>query len=253
MLTRGRRFWDMPARTRQVGRCTAATLDLLSGGRVLLGLGISGPQVVEGWHGQLYGKPLVRTREYIEIVRGILAREAPVDYQGEAYQIRIKGGTGLGKPLKLIIHPLRARIPIYLAAIGPKNIELAGELADGWLPIFFSPAREAAYLAPLEAGLAKRQAAEAFDIAPSVTVVLGSDTQRCREVVKPMLALYIGGMGAKGKNFYNDLARRYGYEAAAEEIQEVYLAGHQNEAIGAVADSLRDEGALCGPQQPTAG
>jgi F420-dependent oxidoreductase-like protein len=245
----GTAILQMPARTPAMTAMTAATLDLLSGGRVLLGLGLSGPQVVEGWHGQLYGKPLVRTREYIEIVRRIWAREAPLDYQGEAYQIPIKGGTGLGKPLKLIIHPLRARIPIYLAAIGPKNIELAGELADGWLPIFFSPAREAAYLAPLEAGLAKRQAAEAFDIAPTVTVVLGSDTQECREVVKPMLALYIGGMGARGKNFYNDLARRYGYEAAAEQIQELYLAGHKNEATAAVPDALVDEVALCGPKE----
>ncbi len=245
----GTSILQMPARTPAMTAMTAATLDLLSGGRVLLGLGLSGPQVVEGWHGQPYGKPLVRTREYIEIVRRILAREAPLDYQGEAYQIPIKGGTGLGKPLKLIIHPLRARIPIYLAAIGPKNIELAGELADGWLPIFFSPAREAAYLAPLEAGLAKRQAAEVFDIAPSVTVVLGSDAQECREVVKPMLALYIGGMGARGKNFYNDLARRYGYEAAAEQIQELYLAGHKNEATAAVPDALVDEVALCGPKE----
>src|SRR6266852_1675451 len=245
----GTAILQMPARTPAMTAMTAATLDLLSGGRVLLGLGLSGPQVVEGWHGQPYGKPLVRTREYIEIVRRIWAREAPLDYQGEAYQIPIKGSTGLGKPLKLIIHPLRARIPIYLAAIGPKNIELAGELANGWLPIFFSPVREAAYLAPLEAGLAKRQAAEAFDIAPSVTVVLGSDAQECREVVKPMLALYIGGMGARGKNFYNDLARRYGYEGAAKQIQDLYLDGKKSEAMAAVPDELVDEIALCGPRE----
>ncbi|HKF38859.1 MAG TPA: LLM class F420-dependent oxidoreductase [Ktedonobacteraceae bacterium] len=245
----GTAILQMPARTPAMTAMTAATLDLLSGGRVLLGLGLSGPQVVEGWHGQPYGKPLVRTREYIEIVRRIWARETPLDYQGEEYQIPIKGGTGLGKPLKLITHPLRSRIPIYLAAIGPKNIELAGELADGWLPIFFSPLREAAYLAPLEAGLAKRQGPEAFDIAPSVTVVLGSDTQACRNLVKPALALYIGGMGARGKNFYNDLARRYGYEAAADQIQDLYLAGRKNEAIAAVPDALVDEVALCGPKE----
>src|SRR5260221_964412 len=145
----GTAILQMPARTPAMTAMTAATLDLLSGGRVLLGLGLSGPQVVEGWHGQPYGKPLVRTREYIEIVRRILAREAPLDYQGEAYQIPIKGGTGLGKPLKLIIHPLRARIPIYLAAIGPKNIELAGELSDGWLPLFFSPAGKRPISLPL--------------------------------------------------------------------------------------------------------
>ncbi len=245
----GTAILQMPARTPAMTAMTAATLDLLSGGRVLLGLGLSGPQVVEGWHGQPYGKPLVRTREYIEIVRRILAREAPLDFQGEEYQIPIQGGTGLGKPLKLIIHPRRSRIPIYLAAIGPKNIELAGEIADGWLPIFFSPARESAYLAPLEVGLAKRQAPEAFDIAPTVTVVLGSDVQGCRDFVKPMLALYIGGMGAKGKNFYNDLARRYGYEAEAEEIQDLYLAGKKNEAAAAVPDALVDEVALCGPKE----
>ncbi|MBF6591956.1 MAG: LLM class F420-dependent oxidoreductase, partial [Ktedonobacterales bacterium] len=196
---------QMPARSPAMTAMTAATLDLLSGGRVLLGLGLSGPQVVEGWHGQPYGKPLTRTREYIEILRRIWAREAPLDFQGEEYAIPLAGGTGLGKPLKLILHPLRPRIPIYLAAIGPKNIELAGELADGWLPIFFSPARESAYLPSLEAGLARRQFSEPFDIAPTVTIVLGDDVAACRAFVKPMLALYIGGMGARGRNFYNDL------------------------------------------------
>ncbi len=240
---------QMPARTPAMTAMTAATLDLLSGGRVLLGLGLSGPQVVEGWHGQPYGKPLARTREYIEILRRIWAREAPLEYKGEEYRIPIDGGTGLGKPLKLIVHPLRARIPIYLAAIGPKNIELAGELADGWLPIFFAPQREEAYLAPLSAGLAKRQAGEAFDIAPTVSVVLGDDVQECRNQVKPMLALYIGGMGARGRNFYNDLACRYGYEAAAREIQDLYLAGRKLEAMAAVPDALVDEVALCGPKE----
>jgi F420-dependent oxidoreductase-like protein len=240
---------QMPARTPAMTAMTAATLDLLSGGRVLLGLGLSGPQVVEGWHGQPYGKPLVRTREYIEIVRRIWAREAPLDYKGAEYQIPIEGGTGLGKPLKMIIHPLRPRIPIYLAAIGPKNIELAGEIADGWLPIFFSPQRENAYLAPLRAGLAKRQAAETFDIAPTVTIVLGSDAQGCRDFLKPMLALYVGGMGARGKNFYNDLVCRYGYEAAAHQIQGLYLEGKKNEAAAAVPDALVDEVALCGPKE----
>ncbi len=240
---------QMPARTPAMTAMTAATLDLLSGGRVLLGLGLSGPQVVEGWHGQPYGKPLVRTREYIEILRRIWAREAPLEYKGEEYQIPIEGGTGLGKPLKLIIHPLRKRIPVYLAAIGPKNIELAGEIADGWLPIFFAPEREDAYLAPLNAGLAKRQSSEPFDIAPAVTVVVGDDVQECRNQVKPMLALYIGGMGARGKNFYNDLACRYGYEAAAREIQDLYLAGRKLEAMAAVPDMLVDEVALCGPKE----
>ncbi|HEU5367586.1 MAG TPA: LLM class F420-dependent oxidoreductase [Ktedonobacterales bacterium] len=240
---------QMPARTPAMTAMTAATLDLLSGGRFLLGLGLSGPQVVEGWHGQPYGKPLARTREYIEILRRIWAREAPLDFQGEEYHIPIQNGTGLGKPLKIIIHPLRSRIPIYLAAIGPKNIELAGELADGWLPIFFAPQRESAYLEPLSAGLAKRQASESFDIAPTVSVVLGDDVQESRNQIKPMLALYIGGMGARGRNFYNDLACRYGYEAAAHEIQDLYLEGRKLEAMAAVPDALVDEVALCGPKE----
>jgi len=240
---------QMPARTPAMTAMTAATLDLLSGGRVLLGLGLSGPQVVEGWHGQPYGKPLTRTREYIEIVRHIWAREAPLVFKGEEYQIPLDGGTGLGKPLKLTVHPLRPRIPIYLAAIGPRNIALAGEIADGWLPIFFAPGREAVYLPPLTAGLARRQATDAFDIAPTVTVVVGKDIQACRDAVKPMLALYIGGMGARGKNFYHDLACRYGYEATANQIQDLYLAGRKNEAAAAVPDALVDEVALCGPKE----
>jgi F420-dependent oxidoreductase-like protein len=245
----GTGIMQMPARTPAMTAMTAATLDLLSGGRVLLGLGLSGPQVVEGWHGQPYGKPLTRTREYVEIVRRIWAREAPLDYQGEEYQIPIAGGTGLGKPLKLIVHPLRPRIPIYLAAIGPKNIELAGEIADGWLPVFFSPAKEQAYLQPLQDGLARRQATEPFDIAPTVTIVLGDDAQACRDFVKPMLALYVGGMGARGRNFYNDLVCRYGYEAAARAIQDLYLDGRKHEAAAAVPDALVDEVALCGPKE----
>lgn len=240
---------QMPARTPAMTAMTAATLDLLSGGRVLLGLGVSGPQVVEGWHGQPYGKPLVRTREYVEIVRAIWARKEPLAYKGDEYQIPIEGGTGLGKPLKITIHPLRSRIPIYLAAIGPKNIELAGEIADGWLPIFFAPAREQAYLAPLDKGLAKRTSSEPFDIAPVVTVVVGDDVQACRDSVKPNLALYIGGMGARGKNFYNDLARRYGYEAAAEQIQDLYLDGKPKAAAAAVPDALVDDVCLCGPKE----
>jgi F420-dependent oxidoreductase-like protein len=245
----GTGIMQMPARSPAMTAMTAATLDLLSRGRMLLGLGLSGPQVVEGWHGQPYGKPLTRTREYVEIVRRILAREVPLDFQGEEYQIPIQGGTGLGKPLKIILHPLRPRIPIYLAAIGPKNIELAGEIADGWLPVFFAPARQEAYLPPLEAGLARRDGATPFDIAPSAMVVVGDDVAACRQFVKPMLALYIGGMGARGKNFYNDLVRRYGYEAAADEVQDLYLAGRKQDAAAAVPDALVDEVALCGPRE----
>jgi F420-dependent oxidoreductase-like protein len=241
---------QIPARTPAMTAMSAATLDLLSKGRVLLGVGVSGPQVVEGWHGQPYGRPLVRTREYVEILRRIWARKEPLNFQGEEYQIPISGGTGLGKPLKLTIHPYRPRIPIYLAAIGPKNIELAGEIADGWLPIFYSPARENQLLPDLDRGLAKRDAtAEPFDIAPTVHVVVGDDVGACRDMLKPMLALYIGGMGARGKNFYNDLACRYGYQAAAKEIQDLYLEGKKQSAALAVPDELVDEVALCGPRE----
>ncbi|MCS6805053.1 MAG: LLM class F420-dependent oxidoreductase [Acidobacteriota bacterium] len=248
----GTAIMQMPARTPAMTAMTAATLDHLSGGRFLLGLGVSGPQVVEGWHGVPYGKPLVRTREYVEIVRTILKREQPLEYHGEHYQIPVKGGTGLGKPLKLLLHPRRAQIPIYLAAVGPKNVALAAEIADGWLPVFFSPQRVNLYRQWLDEGFARRSAAAAeasFDIAPTASVVVGQDVAACRAKVKPLLALYIGGMGARGKNFYNDIARRYGYEEAAERIQELYLTGRQREAVAAVPDALVDEVALCGPRE----
>jgi F420-dependent oxidoreductase-like protein len=234
---------------------TAATLDLMSGGRFLLGIGASGPQVAEGWHGQAYGKPLGKTREYIEIVRAILAREAPLEHHGAHYDIPYSGpdATGLGKPLKLIVHPERADVPIYVAAIGPKNVELTAEIADGWLPIFFSPSRlRETYGAALDAGFATAgggKSLEHFDIAPTVTVLLGDDIDALRGFVKPMAALYIGGMGARGKNFYNDLACRYGYEAAAKEIQDLYLDGKKAEATAAVPDELVDEVALVGPKE----
>jgi F420-dependent oxidoreductase-like protein len=248
----GTAIMQMPARTPAMTAMTAATLDLLTGGRFLLGLGVSGPQVVEGWHGVLYGKPLVRTREYVEIVRTILKRAQPLEHHGEYYDIPVRGGTGLGKPLKLIVHPLRADIPIYLAAIGPKNIALAAEIADGWLPLFFSPQRMNVFRPSLEEGFARRGTDKdrgEFDIAPTVSVVLGDDVDACRAQIKPMLALYIGGMGARGRNFYNDLARRYSYEEAAERIQDLYLAGKKVEAIAAVPDQLVDEVALCGPRE----
>lgn len=248
----GTAIMQMPARTPAMAAMTGATIDLLTGGRYLMGLGASGPQVVEGWHGVVYGKLLTRTREYVEIVRMILKRDRPVDYHGEYYDIPVQGGTGLGKPLKLIIHPLRSSIPIYLAAIGPKNVALAAEIADGWLPVFFSPERMGVFRASLEDGFARRadeRSPADFDIAPTVTVVVGDDVDACRNQVKPQLALYIGGMGARGKNFYNDLACRYGYEEAAGRIQDLYLSGKKNEAIAAVPDALVDEVALCGPRE----
>ena len=247
----GTAIMQMPARTPAMTAMTAMTLDQLSGGRMLLGVGLSGPQVVEGWHGQPYGKPLVKTREYIEIIRKIFAREAPVVHEGEHYQIPYQGedATGLGKPLKSIIHG-RADIPIYVAAIGPKNVELAAEIADGWLPIFFAPERYAEYFqAQVDAGFAKAKNGkriENFDIAPSVMVVLEDNLEMAYNAVRPQLALYIGGMGAKGKNFYNDLAVRYGFEDAASKIQDLYLAGNKGEAMAAVPNELIDAVALVG-------
>jgi F420-dependent oxidoreductase-like protein len=243
---------QIPTRTPALTAMTAATLDRLSGGRLLLGLGVSGPQVIEGWHGAPYGKPLARTRECVEIVRKILARKEPLVHQGESYRIPFEGGTGLGKPLKLMMAPLRASVPIYLAALGPKNVALAAEIGDGWLPIFYSPENASIHQEPLELGFSRRASERRespFDVAPSVHVVLGDDLAACFETVKPILALYVGGMGARGKNFYNDLARRYGYEEAAERIQDLYLDGKKKEAIAAVPGALVDEVALCGPKE----
>jgi F420-dependent oxidoreductase-like protein len=246
-LNVGTAIMQMPARTPANTAMTAATLDLLSDGRFLLGLGLSGPQVAEGWHGEPYGKPLGKTREYVEIVREILKREKPLEHHGEHYDIPYTGpgATGLGKPLKLIIHPKRADIPIYLAAIGPKNVALTAEIANGWLPVFFAPSR---FGETYGEAFAKTDLST-FDIAPTVSVVVGDDVDACRNMVKPGLALYIGGMGARGKNFYNDLACRYGYEGAAKEIQDLYLDGKKKEAAAAVPDQLVDEVALCGPKE----
>ena len=249
----GTAIMQMPARTPAMTAMTAITLDQLSGGRMLLGLGLSGPQVVEGWHGQPYGKPLGKTREYVRIVRTILARQDALVHNGEHYQIPYQGAdaTGLGKPLKSIIHG-RADLPIYLAAIGPKNVELAAEIADGWLPIFFSPQHYGAvFQESVEAGFAKAngKSLASFDIAPSVPVALGPDVDACRNAIKPHLALYIGGMGAKGKNFYYDLVSRYGYDGAADTIQSLFLQGKKLEAAMAVPDALVDDVALCGPKE----
>jgi F420-dependent oxidoreductase-like protein len=218
---------------------TAATLDMLSGGRFRMGLGTSGPQVVEGWHGQAWGKPLGKTREYVEIVRAILRRER-LEHHGEHYDIPVAGGTGLGKPLKLMARPLRADIPIYLAAIAPKAVEQALEIGDGWLPIFWSP-EKARSVFPLD------RARDGFDIAPSVPAVVTDDVASGRDALKPYYSFYIGGMGARSKNFYNDLFTRYGYEAEAREIQELFLDGKQVEAAGRVPDAFVDEVALVGP------
>jgi F420-dependent oxidoreductase-like protein len=216
---------------------------------------MSGPQVVEGWHGQPYGKPLAKTREYVDIVRTILRREQPLEHHGAGYDIPYSGpdATGLGKPLKIIVHPRRADIPIYLAAIGPKNVQLAAEIANGWLPIFFAPARFAeTYGAAIDAGFAKAGGGKSlatFDVAPTATVIVGDDPEALADFVRPMVALYVGGMGARGRNFYNDLACRYGYEAAAKEVQDLYLDGKKREAAAAVPFELVDEIALLGPKE----
>ena len=243
---------QMPARSPAMTAMTAMTLDQLSGGRFLLGLGASGPQVVEGWHGVPYGNPLVRAREYVEILRQVWRRERPLEHQGVHYQIpyRGPGATGLGKPLRSILHG--RRIPIYLGAIGPKSVEQAAEIADGWLPVFCSPDRLCHQRPALEAGFRKTEDTKntaSFDVAPTVLVVPGNDLRRCLQRVKPVLALYLGGMGARARNFYNDLARRSGFEEAAKTIQELYLAGKKADAAAAVPDSLADEVSLCGPPE----
>jgi F420-dependent oxidoreductase-like protein len=241
----GSAIMQIPGRSPANTAMTAATLDLMSGGRFILGLGTSGPQVVEGWHGDAWGKPLGKTREYVEIVRSALRREV-VQHEGEHYRIPYDGpgATGLGKPLKMMMRPLRADIPIYLAAIGPKNVALAAEIADGWLPIFVDPERfDAAF------GASIADARDGFEIAATVSVLVGDDVDALRDALKPYIALYVGGMGAKGKNFYNALVRRYGWDDAAERIQELYLDGKQREAIAAVPDELVDALALVGPKE----
>ena len=241
----GSAIMQIPGRTPTNTAMTAATLDLISGGRFLLGLGTSGPQVVEGWHGQPWGKPLGKTREYVEIVRAALRRDV-VEHRGEHYSIPYDGpgATGLGKPLKMMLRPLRADIPIYLAALGPKNVALTAEIADGWLPLFVDPEHFDDAFGESLAG-----AKPGFEIAATVSCFVGDDVQALRDALKPYLALYVGGMGAKGKNFYNALVRRYGWEDAAEEIQNLYLDGKQREAIAAVPDELVDAVCLIGPKE----
>ena len=248
----GSGIMQMAARTPAMTAMTATTLDQLSGGRMLVGLGVSGPQVVEGWHGVPYGKPLQRTREYVQILRAIWARERPLEHAGAHYQIPYRGAetTGLGKPLRSILHG--RQIPIYIAAVGPKSVEQAAEIADGRLPMFYSPYRARVYGDALERGFRKAGGGKGlknFDVAAGPMVIVGDDVQACLGFVKPMLALYVGGMGARGKNFYNDLACRYGFEAEAKKIQDLYLDGKKDEATAAVPDQLADEVSLVGPKE----
>ncbi len=241
---------QISARTPSATAMAAMTMDHLSGGRFILGLGVSGPQVVEGWYGQPYPKPLARTREYVEIVRRILARDKPVEHAGEHYTLPYPGGTGLGKPLKSTVHPVREDLPIYLAAEGPKNVALSAEIADGWLPLFFSPGDDRFYRDALDEGFARpgaRRSMDDFEIIVPVTLVPGDDVERCADRVRPMLALYMGGMGARDQNFHFDVFARMGYEDVAEQVQEHYLAGEKKEASAAIPLALVEDVALVGP------
>jgi F420-dependent oxidoreductase-like protein len=237
----------MPGRSPAMTAMTAATLDQLSGGRMLLGIGTSGPQVAEGWHGQRFGKQLQRTREYVEILRKTLARER-LEYDGETYQLPLPDGPG--KALKLTIAPVQERIPIYIASIGPKNTQLTGEIADGWLPIFFSPEHVDGSRELLEEGAARsdRTLGPEFDIAPAVNVAIDDDVDRARDQMRHFIALYVGGMGSRERNFYNSLVQRYGFEDAAREIQDLYLEGKKDEAAAAVPAELIDTITLVGPR-----
>ena len=244
---------QIPARTPACAAMTAMTLQALSGNRFLCGVGPSGPQVVEGWHGVPFGKPLARTREYIAIIRQIIERKAPLEFHGEHYQIPYTGpgATGLGKPLRSIIHG-DPSLKFYTAAVAPAGLRTAGEVADGTLPFFMIPENPGPIVAPVQEGIAKAGGGKTladFDIVPYVRIRMGADLEACRNAIRPNLALYIGGMGARSKNYYNDLAKRLGYEGAAATIQDLYLAGRKKEAEAAVQEALIDATSLVGPRE----
>lgn len=241
----GTAVMQIPARTPTVTAMTAATLDTLSGGRFRLGLGVSGPQVSEGWYGVRFAGPLSRTREYVDIVRLALSRDR-VTYQGRHFTLPLPDGPG--KPLKLIVHPVREAVPVYLAAVGPRNVELAGEIADGWLAIFFSPEHSDSSVAALAAGRTRAgRRMDGFDVVATVPVVFGEDPHAAGDLVRGYAALYVGGMGSREQNFYNALARRMGYEQAAEQIQDLYLARDYAGAMAAVPFGFLDATCLLGP------
>ncbi|MDG4797404.1 LLM class F420-dependent oxidoreductase [Micromonospora sp. WMMD1082] len=243
----GSAVMQIPARTPAMTAMTAATIDALSGGRFRLGLGVSGPQVSEGWHGVRFGKPLARTREYVDIVKLAVARKE-VAYDGEFYRLPLPDGPG--KALRLGFHPPRDHIPIYLAAVGPKNLELAGEIADGWLAVFYAPEFAQEQLSAVRAGRARAgRELTGFDVVPSVPVVVGDDLNSCAELVRWYAALYVGGMGSRQQNFYNQLATRMGYGDAAREVQELYLAKRQRDAAAAVPMEFIDRTSLIGPKE----
>ena len=248
----GTAICQLSARTPTAMGMAAITMDHLTEGRFVLGLGVSGPQVVEGWYGQSFEKPLARTREYIDIFRKVVARREPVTSPGPHYPLPYPGGTGLGKPLKAIVHPLRPEIPIILGAEGPKNVALAAEVADGWFPIFFSPNAVKAFEPALAEGFAKpgaRHTADDFEVIAFAPTIIADDIERAADAYRPMIALYIGGMGAKSMNFHFDVFARMGYEAEATKIQELYLAGHKDEAAAAVPTRLIEDTALIGPKE----
>ena len=249
----GTAIMQIPGRTPAMTAMQAMSVDALSGGRFVLGLGPSGPQVVEGWHGVPYGKPLTRLKEYIAVIRAILRRDKPVEFKGEYYQLPYNGpdATGLGRPLKSILHP-RADMKIYTAAISSRGVETAAEVADGFFPVWMDPECFGLFTPALEAGFQKAgggKSLDSFDVAPFVTVIVGDDVEQCRNMMKPMLALYVGGMGARNKNFYNDFVTRMGYEEAAVRIQDLYLDGKKAEATAAVPDELVDAVSLLGPRE----
>jgi F420-dependent oxidoreductase-like protein len=245
-LKLGSAIFQMPGRSPAMTAMTAATIDELSGGRMILGIGSSGPQVAEGWHGQRFARQLQRTREYVAVVRKALARER-LQFQGETLELPLADGPG--KPLKLTISPVQEQIPIYLAAIGPKNTALAGEIADGWIPTFFSPEHTGELRALLEEGAARSgRSLDSFQIAPMVNTYVSDDVELARNLMRPVLALYIGGMGSRKQNFYNQLVQRYGFEDAAREVQDLYLDGRKEEAGAAIPAELIDLVSLCGPR-----
>jgi F420-dependent oxidoreductase-like protein len=246
----GTSLCQLSARTPTAMAMAALTLDHLSGGRFVLGLGVSGPQVVEGWYGQSFTAPLARTREYVDVVRQVLAREGPVTNDGPHYPLPYPGGTGLGKALKPIVHPLRADIPIILGAEGPKNVALAAEIADGWFPIFFSPHHMGEFKEALDEGFARptaRRSAADFEVIAFCPVVLNDDVEQAADLYRPMLALYIGGMGARDVNFHFDVFVRMGFGSAATKIQDAYLDGRHNDAAAAVPTAMVEDIALVGP------
>ncbi|MGY2074388.1 LLM class F420-dependent oxidoreductase [Blastococcus sp. SYSU DS0828] len=245
---------QLSARTPAATAMAAMTLDHLSGGRFVLGLGVSGPQVVEGWYGQPYPKPLARTREYVEILRRVMRRDV-VRFEGEHYTVPHAGGTGLGKPLRSTVHPVRSDIPVLLAAEGPKNVALAAEIADGWIPLFYSPHDDAHYRASLAEGFARpgaRRTPDDFRVPCMVGVEIDDDVEAAADRVRPMLALYIGGMGARGVNFHYEVLARMGFEAECARIQDLYLDGRKDEAVAAVPLAMVEKVALVGPREKIA-